>query len=120
MGGECPTSWEGTTFATELLAGCCAPTLVPNKASLLENYSQTPKQPKFNPSKKDLAINFIKSGVDCMKQPKGYRRTQFAGTTRHVLQFDVNERNKKYDHFQRHVSKGYFCGDRADGRARRC
>ncbi len=32
---------------TELLAGCCAPTLVPNKASPFENYSQTPKQPKF-------------------------------------------------------------------------
>ena len=47
--------------------------------------------PSFNPSKKHLAINFMKSGVDCMKQPKGYRRAQFTGTIRHVFQFDINE-----------------------------
>ena len=50
--------------------------------------------PSFNPSKKDLAIDFMKSGVDCMKQPKGYRQTQLAGTVCHVFQFDINERRK--------------------------
>ena len=50
--------------------------------------------PSFNPSKKDLAIDFMKSGVDCMEQPKGYRQTQFAGTVRHVFKFDINERRK--------------------------
>ena len=36
----------------------------------------------------------MKSGVDCMKQSKGYRQTQLAGTVRHVFQFDINERRK--------------------------
>jgi len=48
----------------------------------------------FNPTKKDLAIDFMKPGVDCMKRPKGSRQTQFAGTVRHVFQFDINERSK--------------------------
>jgi hypothetical protein len=50
--------------------------------------------PTFNPSKKVLATHFMKSGVDCMKQPKGYRQTHFAGTVRHAFQFDVNERRE--------------------------
>jgi len=50
--------------------------------------------PSFNPSEKDIAIDFMKSGVDCIKQPKGYRHTQLAGTFRHVFQFDINERRK--------------------------
>jgi hypothetical protein len=36
----------------------------------------------------------MKSGVDCMKQPKGYRQTQLAGTVRHVFRFDINDRRK--------------------------
>ena len=53
----------------------------------------------FNPSKKDLAIDFMNSGIDCMKQPKGYRQTQSAGTIRHVFQFDINERRKNMINF---------------------
>jgi len=53
------------------------------------------------PSKKDLAINFMKSGVDCMKHPKGYRQTQLVETVRHFFQFDeyTNERRKNKNVF---------------------
>ena len=37
----------------------------------------------------------MKSGVVCMKPPKGHMQTQFAGTVRYVFQFDINERRKK-------------------------
>ena len=50
--------------------------------------------PSYNPSKKDIASDFMKSGVDCMQHPKGHRHTQLAGTVRHVFQFDINERRK--------------------------
>jgi len=50
--------------------------------------------PSYYPAKKDLALDFMNSGVDCFKQPKGYRQTQLAGTVRHVFQFDKNERRK--------------------------
>jgi hypothetical protein len=66
----------------------------PVKQVPLEIARKLLNNPSFNPSKKDLAVNFMKSGVDCMKQPKGYRQTQLAGTVRHVFQFDINERRK--------------------------
>jgi hypothetical protein len=66
----------------------------PVKQVPLEITRKLLNNPSFNPSKKDLAVNFMKSGVDCMKQSKGYRQTQLAGTVRHVFQFDINERRK--------------------------
>ena len=66
----------------------------PIKQVPLEITRKLLNNPSFNPSKKDLAVNFMKSGVDCMKQSKGYRQTQLAGTVRHVFQFDINERRK--------------------------
>ena len=66
----------------------------PVKQVPLEITRKLLNNPSFNPSKKDLAVNFMKSGVHCMKQSKGYRQTQLAGTVRHVFQFDINERRK--------------------------
>jgi hypothetical protein len=66
----------------------------PIKQVPLEITRKLLNNPSFNPLKKDLAVNFMKSGVDCMKQSKGYRQTQLAGTVRHVFQFDINERRK--------------------------
>ena len=56
-------------------------------------------RPDFNPPKKNLVRNYLNSGVDCHKQPKGYRHTQKAGTVRHVFQFDKHERRKNIIHF---------------------
>jgi len=50
--------------------------------------------PNFNPPKKDLALNYLNSGVDCYKQSNGYRQTQMASTVRHVFRFDKGERKK--------------------------
>jgi hypothetical protein len=53
----------------------------------------------LNPPKKELARNYLNSGVDCHKQPKRYRHTQKAGTVRHISQFDKHERRKNIIHF---------------------
>jgi hypothetical protein len=66
----------------------------PIKQVPLEITQKLLNNPSFNPSKKDLAINFMKSGIDCMKQPKGYRQT-----VRHVFQLDINERAKNMINF---------------------
>lgn len=55
--------------------------------------------PDFIPPKRELASNYMNSGVDCHKQPKGYRHVQKAGTVRHVFQFDKHERRKNIIHF---------------------
>ena len=55
--------------------------------------------PDFIPPKRELASNSMNSGVDCHKQPKGYRHVQKAGTVRHVFQFDKHERRKNIIHF---------------------
>ncbi len=55
--------------------------------------------PDFIPPKRELASNYMNSGVDCHKQPKGYRHVQKVGTVRHVFQFDKNERRKNIIHF---------------------
>jgi hypothetical protein len=66
----------------------------PIKQMPLEHSRKLLNIPDFNPPKRELAANYLNSGVDCHKQPKGYRHTQSAGTVRHVFQFDTHERRK--------------------------
>ena len=60
----------------------------------IEHARKLLENPNFVPGKGELASNFMDSGIDCHKQPKGYRHSQIAGTVRYVSQFDVNERNQ--------------------------
>ena len=55
--------------------------------------------PNFIPPKRELASNYLNSGIDCHKQPKGYRHSQKAGTVRHVFQFDKHEKRANIIHF---------------------
>jgi hypothetical protein len=73
---------------------CCAPTMVPNQAYSTTSESKTSVRPKFQPYKKDLAPNYLNSGVDCYKQSNGYSKTQMASTVRHVFRIDKGERKK--------------------------
>jgi hypothetical protein len=66
----------------------------PIKQVLLDITRKLLNNPSYYPSKKDLALDYTNSGVDCFKQPKEYRQTQLAGTVRHVFQSDKNERRK--------------------------
>ncbi len=51
--------------------------------------------PNLNPPKKDLAPNYLNSGVNCYKQFSGYMKTQMSSTVRHVFRFD--EGRKEYE-----------------------
>lgn len=66
----------------------------PIKQMPIEHARKLLNNPNFVPGKGELASNFMDSGIDCHKQPKGYRHSQLAGTVRYVSQFDVNERNQ--------------------------
>ncbi len=50
--------------------------------------------PRYFPAMKDLALEFMNSGVDYFKQPKTYRQTRVACSVRHVFQFEKNESKK--------------------------
>jgi len=71
----------------------------PIKHLPLAHYRILLNRPDFKPPKKELARNYLNSGVDCHKQPKRYRHTQKAGTVRHISQFDKHERRKNIIHF---------------------
>jgi hypothetical protein len=71
----------------------------PIKQLPLEHSRKLLNIPDFNPPKKELAPNYLNSGVDRNKQPKGYRHSQKAVTVRHVFQFDKHERRTNIIHF---------------------
>lgn len=84
-----PTTWQ----AVVRLPWC------PVKQIPLEHSRKLLGIPNFKPSKGGLVSNFMDSGVDCHKQPKGYRHSELASTVRHVFQFEKAERNKNLINF---------------------
>jgi hypothetical protein len=80
--------------------------LCPIKQLPLEHSRDLLNIPDLTPPKKELAPNYLNSGVDRHKQPKGYRHTQKTGTVRHVFQFDNHERRKNIIHFNAMSQRG--------------